>query len=66
MSDPSLKITASSVTIRCTCGEEIEFDDIHDGSSHSYPCEDCGKRVSVQIDSIVQVESADPKGATHG
>ena len=54
---PDLQVTRSSVTVRCTCGDEIEFDDIHDGWQHIYSC-DCGKYVSVQFDDpIVQFDA---------
>ena len=50
------KVVSSAVTLRCKCGEEHEFDDIHDGWQHIYPC-DCGRRVSVQFDDpIVQYD----------
>ena len=49
-------IVSSTVLLRCECGEEHEFDGIHDGWQHIYPC-DCGRRVSVQFDDpIVQYD----------
>lgn len=42
-------IITSSVTLRCTCGREMEIDDIHEGYQHVMPC-DCGLRPSVQFD----------------
>lgn len=53
---PELEITASTMNVRCTCGEVTEFDDIHDGWQHIIPC-DCGKYLSLQIDPIVQFDS---------
>lgn len=47
MSAPS--ITYSEVIVVCECGEEHQFDGIHDGWQHIWPCE-CGRRVSVQFD----------------
>jgi hypothetical protein len=50
------KIIRSEIVLRCKCGEEHEFDGIHDGWQHIYPCA-CGRRVSVQIDDpIVQYD----------
>lgn len=57
MSD--LEITDSSVTIRCTCGESIEFDDIHDGWQHIYPCY-CGKFSSPDRPAPIYYEPTDP------
>jgi hypothetical protein len=51
------EIVASSVTLRCECGEEYEFDGIHDGWQHLMQCDDCGRIVSVQFDDpIVQYD----------
>lgn len=55
MSAPT--IVRSSITLRCVCGEEYEFDDVHDGWQHIQPCDDCGRRLSVQFDDpIVQFD----------
>lgn len=45
--------------VRCECGEAAEFDGIQDGWQHIRPCDDCGRRVSIQIgDPIVQYDGS--------
>lgn len=56
------EVTESTVTVRCACGEEHEFDGIHDGWQHLAPC-DCGRTVSIQFgDPIAQYDAPIPAG----
>lgn len=55
MSTPEL--LSMTATVKCECGEEIEFDGIEDGWQHIWPC-DCERYVSLQIgDPIVQYDN---------
>jgi hypothetical protein len=56
MSGPKPSVVSIVAILLCGCGneEEFEFEGVQDGWEHSYPCDDCGERVSIQIETLVQ------------
>ena len=50
-------LVSMTASVRCSCGEVYEFDGIQDGWQHIVPCDDCGRRLSIQVDEpIVQYD----------
>lgn len=53
MSTP--KVTQIVATIVCACGEEYEWDDLHDGAEVSWPCDGCGQRLAIDFSYFTKI-----------
>lgn len=48
------RIGRVKVWVDCSCGEEMEFEDVGSGTMESMPCEECGRRVEISMDGFAQ------------